>query len=73
MEYRTYRYTEEEGDDGTLMEMDTSRQRRGKFESRPTPGQQKDFYRFCREQWDRDGVQLSAGEREKAAAADRNE
>lgn len=68
MEYRTYGYTEEEGDDGSLMETDTSRQRRGKLESRPIPEQQKDFYCLCRKQWDRDGVQLSAAEREKAAA-----
>ena len=68
MEYRTYRYTEEDGDNSTLMETDTSRQSRGKLGLRPTREQQRELYDSSRKQWDRDGVQLSAAERERAAA-----
>ncbi|ODM19372.1 hypothetical protein SI65_05990 [Aspergillus cristatus] len=64
MEYRSYRYTEEDGNNSTLVETDASRQSRGKFGSRPTRERQKELYDLCRKQWDRDGVQLSAALRE---------
>ncbi|OJJ85431.1 uncharacterized protein ASPGLDRAFT_65451 [Aspergillus glaucus CBS 516.65] len=68
MEYRTYGCTEEDGDNSTLMETDTSCQSRGKLGLRPTREQQRELFDSSRKQWDRNGVQLSAAEREKVAA-----
>jgi len=69
VEYRTYGYKEEDGNNSTLIETDASRQSRGKFGARPTREQQGELYDLCRKQWDRDGVQLSAAERAAVSRA----
>lgn len=66
MEYRTYQYADENEKETVLAETDSSRHRRGKLGPRYTQEGQQELYRLCRKNWDQDGVQLSAAEREKA-------